>query len=190
MKKLLLFVPALFLLVISCSEESSLNSQGSVVSQSNLTTTSARYACAPEVIDINAGQTYLSGNVTIGNGADLLFVTYNANANWFFKELHLYVGPLSGVPQSNGNPKPGQFPYKVRFNSLTSTYTFEIPLASVVKDANGCYVVAAHSSMVKTNANGGIIQTETGWAGYDDFSGNNWARYFNYCGCPVEVAEK
>ncbi|WP_395043220.1 hypothetical protein [Flavobacterium sp.] len=176
MKKHLLFL-ALIILTVSCTEDNAL--------QSNSTNSIARYSCAQEVININAGQNYLSGNVTIGNNSDFLYVDYNANENWHFTELHLYVGPLSGVPQKNGNPIPGQFPYKVTFNQLTSNYTFEIPMANVQKDANGCFVVAAHSSMRKTNENGSIIQTETGWAGYDDFSGNNWARYFNYCTCTV-----
>lgn len=188
MKKVLL-LSALFFLFFSCSEESNVKDQESNFIKNNPQVVLARYACSPEVIDINSGQNFLSGNITIGNNSDMLYVTYNANPNWFFKELHLYVGPLNQVPQSNGNPKPGQFPYKIKFNNLTSTYTFEIPLTNIVKDVNGCFVVAAHSSTVKTSANGGIIQTETGWAGYNDFSGSNWAKYFNYCLCSISVAE-
>ena len=184
-----LFLSALFFLVISCSDESIVQEQVSNVNQKKPSVTSSRFACTPQIIDINAGQNYLSGNITISNSSDFVFVTYNANTNWFFKELHLYVGPLSKVPQSNGNPRPGRFSYKIRFNNLASTYTFKVPLADVVKDANGCFIVAAHSSTVRTNANGGIVQSETGWAGYNNFSGGNWARYFDYCVCSAPVID-
>lgn len=170
-KLLLLTIVSLF--IVSCSDEKLIDENKN----------QARYACEPQVVDINAGQHILSGNVTIGNNADFLYVTYNANESWNFKELHLYVGPLSGVPTRNGNPIPGRFPYKVSFNTLNQSYTFEIPMSNVVRDQNGCFVVAAHSAMVKTNAGGSIIQSETGWAGYNDFPGNNWGRFFDYCAC-------
>lgn len=151
---------------------------------STVTVQSARYdQCEPQVFDINAGQHLLSGNVTVSNDNDILTVQYNANTDWRFKELHLYVGPYSGVPLRNGNPIPGKFPYKVSFSQLTSTYTFTIPFSDIDLDPNGCFVIAAHSDMKKINGNGGIIQSETGWGGYSDFPGNNWARYFNYCKC-------
>lgn len=139
--------------------------------------------CEPQVFDINAGQHILSGNITVNNNAEFLSVSYNAASDWRFNELHLYVGSYSGAPVRNGNPVPGQFPYKVTFNQLTSTYTFTIPFSEIELDPNGCFIIAAHSSMKKVNGNGGVIQSETGWAGYVDFPGNNWARYFNYCKC-------
>jgi hypothetical protein len=177
MKKVLLASIFTIAFLTGCSTESNENS-----SSTEQISQSARLDCDPVVIDINAGQHYLSGNVTISNDLQNLFVTYNANEDWNFKELHLFVGDYEDVPTRNGNPVPGRFPYKVSFNQLTTTYTFTIPLSEVETDANGCFTVAAHSSMRRIGVNGGN-QTETGWAGYSEFPGNNWARYFNYCKC-------
>lgn len=176
MKKfLLLFLLSLGFLV-GCSNES-------VVTEKTTESGARLDGCDAQVFDINAGQHILSGNVSVQNDFVNLYVTYNANSDWRFKELHLFVGPYANVPTRNGNPVPGRFPYKVNFNQLTSTYTFTIPFTAIAVDQNGCYVVAAHSSMRKVNGNGGVIQSETGWGGYNDFPGNNWARYFNYCKC-------
>lgn len=181
MKKILLVSIFSIAILTGCSTESNENTL------SNETSQSARLDCEPVVVDINAGQHILAGNVTVNNDLTNLSVTYNATANWEFRELHLFVGNYADVPTRNGNPVPGRFPYKVSFNQLTTSYTFTIPLSDVQTDDNGCFVVAAHSSMRGTGGNGGN-QTETGWAGYSDFPGNNWARYFNYCKCQ-QVAE-
>lgn len=194
MKKILLLL-AIAVSAVGCSDDASTattanpKALGKCGQPGTPTVIVPEYLCTPQVVDINAGQNILAGNVTIGNSASgMLYVTYNANANWKFTQLHLYVGTLSGVPQKNGNPSPGKFPYSATLNGTTTTYTFQIPLADVQKEANGCFVVAAHANMSKMNAWGNVIQCETGWAGYNDLSGNNWARYFDQCSCS-QVAE-
>ena len=168
--------------MFSCSEESVSNQETTTNYQSDIQSSARQLNCPPTVQNIMAGQNYLAGNVTVGNDSDNLYVTYQAAANWYFDELHLFVGNYQDIVLKNGNPAPGQFPYKISFNSNTQMYTFVIPLTQIT-NIDGCFTVAAHASMRKKNSNGQTIQTETGWSGTSDFPGNNWAKYFNYCLC-------
>jgi len=65
--------------------------------------------------------------------------------DWQLSETHLAVSPtLAGIPQRNGNPVPGQFPLKGKYNPPRSdtdppvTYTLPLPAAT------GTLYVAAH----------------------------------------------
>jgi len=184
MKKIITLVFFAFL-IVNCTNEPVNTDIQSEAKQTNSSTASATakgtYSnCDPISINIMAGQFTNAGKVLIENDATNLYVTYTAFQDWYFSELHLYVGPYANVPLANGNPIPGQFPYKKSFNPLVQSYTFIIPLSAIVLDANKCLFIAAHSSM-KNIVNGTVIRTETGWAGDIKFPGKNWATYFNYC---------
>ena len=182
MKKIILIVVFAFLFV-NCTNEpmsTDMQTEANQLDSSALTAKGTYSECDPVSINIMAGQFTNAGTILIENDAANLYVTYNALQNWYFSEMHLYVGPYANVPLQNGNPVPGQFPYKKSFNPLVQTYTFTIPLSAIMLDANKCMYIAAHSSM-KNIVNGTVVRTETGWAGDIKFPGKNWATYFNYC---------
>lgn len=182
MKKLFLFLTLAFL-IVNCTTEpisTDIQTEAKETKSSSLTAKGTYSECDPISINIMAGQFTNAGTILVENDATNLYVTYHALENWFFSEMHLYVGPFAGVSAKNGNPIPGQFPYKKTFNTLVQDYTFIIPLSSITLDANKCLYIAAHSSM-KNIVNGTVVRTETGWAGDIKFPGKNWATYFNYC---------
>lgn len=133
---------------------------------------------------IYAGQNIEAGYLEISNNGTHFEVEYFATGDWKFTELHLYVGDLSLAPAAgNGNPIPGRFNNKVTFsnaNAVTS-YSFVVPLSAINGLQDQCVIVAAHSVMKRYNANGSVVQTETGWGGNVPFAGANWATYSNYC---------
>lgn len=182
MKKIITLVVFAFL-TVNCTDEpvgTDIQTEAKQLDSSTATAKGTYSECDPISINIMAGQFTNAGKVLIENDATNLYVTYTAIQDWYFSELHLYVGPYANIPAKNGNPIPGQFPYKKSFNPLVQSYTFTIPLSSITLDANRCLFIAAHSSM-KNIVNGTVIRTETGWAGDINFPGKNWATYFNYC---------
>ena len=182
MKKIILML-VLTSIFVNCTNEPVSTNVQTEAKQSNSSTLTSKgtYSnCDPVSINIMAGQFTNSGTILVENDATNLYVTYKALDNWYFSEVHLYVGTFANVPSQNGNPIPGQFPYKKTFNPLVQTYTFTIPISSIILDANKCFYIAAHSSMKKI-VNGTVIRTETGWAGDIKFPGKNWATYFSYC---------
>ncbi|MBL0737829.1 hypothetical protein JI750_13070 [Flavobacterium sp. GN10] len=183
MKKIITLVVFAFLIVNCTNEPLSTDIQTEAKQSNSSTSATAKgtYSeCDPISINIMAGQFTNAGKILVENDATNLYVTYSALTNWYFSELHLFVGPYANVPIKNGNPIPGQFPYNKSFNPLIQSYTFTIPLSSIVLDDNRCLFIAAHSSM-KNIVNGNVVRTETGWAGDIKFPGKNWATYFKYC---------
>ena len=182
MKKIILMLVLAFVSVNCANDPVSTETptEAKESNSSSLTSKGTYSECDPVSINIMAGQFTNSGKILVENDATNLYVTYTALSNWYFSELHLFVGPYASIPTQNGNPVPGQFPYKKTFNPLVQSYTFTIPISSITLDANKCFYIAAHSSM-KNVVNGTIVKTETGWAGDIKFPGKNWATYFNYC---------
>jgi hypothetical protein len=143
--------------------------------------------CSSKTVTMCAGQHIAMGNIIVKTAAgNLTYVTFKVDPAWSIKELHLYVGPDSGVPVNNaGNAIPGQFPYKKKFNAPYNVkeYTF------VISDLPQNFTVAAHSSVVKlSNA-----QSETSWGdGCEgkkiNGNGGSWGTKFDYtsAACYVE----
>jgi len=60
-----------------------------------------------------AGQDIEVGTVSVWNDDVELRVTYNTTGGWVLTETHLAVATaLVDIPQKNGNPIPGKFPYQ------------------------------------------------------------------------------
>ena len=124
----------------------------------------------PLVIDLIAGQNEVAGNIKVWDDDSSLFILYETTEPWCLTETHLAVASsLDGIPQSNGNPIPGQFPYKSDHKCATS-YLYKIPL-----DNNVCELyIAAHAAVKSPGSK------ETAWGSGLDFPGKNWATYFTY----------
>jgi hypothetical protein len=116
--------------------------------------------------------------VWIDDAGDL-HVQYEAYSGYCLKETHVHVADsLEGIPQKNGNPRPGQFASKheelgcVRFDE----HVFEGPW-----DSSPLYI-AAHAVVGKPCS----CWEETAWGvwcGQMDqfgFPGRNWATYILY----------
>ena len=118
------------------------------------------------------------GTLEVTNDETNLYVTYNLVNGWHLQETQVYVGDPADIPTFMGNPAPGLFPYKTEHNPMVTTYTYTIPLASLP----ACYAIAAHSAIALVDADGSIIQTETGWSDGTPFPSSwGWGWYSEYC---------
>lgn len=138
------------------------------------------YGCGDSIIvDLIAGQNYMAGYVEVYNDADYLYVKYMAADGWQITETHLAVAnTLEGIPQTKkGNPKNGQFPYKMEHDPAVTEYTYVIDL-----DWDICeeLFIAAHAVVQTVDGEGYVTGEETAWGYGEDFPGKNWAMYFNY----------
>lgn len=140
--------------------------------------------CQPacqKTVTLKAGQHINVGSVYYRNSSNgNIEVTYSVNSPWKLLSISYYIGNCSQIPKnSNGNPTPGQFPYKQSFQTGQSAITFYVNKNSVPT----CGCIAAHAS-VKNMQSGA---TETAWAEGDRFTQTNWAMYYQYClaNCPT-----
>ena len=152
-------------------------------------------ACEDQTsVDLIAGQHTDSGDVTVSNDEDTLYVTYSTQDGWELDEVHLHVAcDVADIPQSKrGNPIPGRFDYKAEGLSGTE-YSFAIPLEDIecLAECGEDLVIAAHASVV--NDDGTSTQQETAWGDGEDFDGANWAMWFSHevecCDEPPEEPE-
>ena len=142
--------------------------------------------CLATEVDLIAGQTMVAGTVSVTNDESNIYVTYTTTGNWVLTQTHLYVGDCALIPVNNpGNPIPGQFPYSGSHSNLTSV-TYTVPISAIPPGSCGC--IAAHGVVKELNANGGTIQTQTGWGNgvRINLSGGNWGMKFDYCSCIPE----
>lgn len=124
----------------------------------------------PLVVSLVAGQNKQAGYVKAWDDGKTLYVSYETIDPWCLTETHLAVADsLGGIPQANGNPIPGQFPYKNTHKCVTS-YLYQVPL---IKNVCELYITA--HAVVKSRGS-----TETAWGNGSDFPGKNWATYFVY----------
>lgn len=97
-----------------------------------------------------AGATTI-GTVTVAQQGSNLVVTYQVTvSNWWLTDTHVAVATkLANIPQSNGNPVPGQFAYKHTLTYATSD-TYTIPIKAGTQ-----YYIAAQAGASQP---GGITQ--------------------------------
>lgn len=142
--------------------------------------------CEATTVALIAGQHINSGSVSITNDADYIYVTYTTANGWYLTQTHLFVGNCNAIPVNGpGNPMPGQFPNSSNHNYVT-TYTYQVPLSAI--PAGGCGCIAAHAVVVRLNATGQVIETQTGWGNGTRINpnGGNWGMKFDYCSCVPE----
>ncbi|HSM71427.1 MAG TPA: hypothetical protein VK851_07770 [Anaerolineales bacterium] len=124
----------------------------------------------PLVVDLLAGQHEVAGSIKVWDDGASLYVLYETTGPWCLTETHLAIASsLGGIPQANGNPMPGQFPYK-NSHGCNTNYLYKVPL-----DKNACELYVAAHAVVKRPGS-----TETAWGNGFDFPGKNWATYFTY----------
>jgi rhodanese-related sulfurtransferase len=136
----------------------------------------------PQVQTLYAGQNIPVGSVTVWNDASNLFVKFATAGGWELVETHLaVVVGVGGIPQTkNGNPIPGQFTYGASHEPPIIQYTYTIPISSEWRYPVTDLKIAAHSAVHMVGADQQVLASEGAWAAGMQFSGANWATYFNY----------
>ncbi len=144
--------------------------------------TSTGFECPETTTELTAGQFFNSGDVTVTNDQNFIYVTYTTANGYLLTQTHLFVGGCSAIPVNNqGNPVPGQFPNKTVHNNST-TYTYQIPITSI--PAGNCGCIAAHAVVIKLNELGEVIDQQTAWGkGVRINPTGNWGMKFSYCSC-------
>jgi len=140
----------------------------------------ADYVQTDAIVTLWAGQNLDAGTVTIGHDTSFVYVTYNTTGGWELVQTHLDVeNSLEAIPQTgSGNPKPGKFAYSHSHPDGTTSYTYAVPIPyGSMLGSELALTIAAHAVVQQDNANGKVIQTQTGWADGLPFPGNNWATY-------------
>jgi hypothetical protein len=160
MKKIFYLIPALLLagiLFYACQENVNEPTQKS----ENM----RLYALAgnPDVYQLYAGQDIDVGEIQVWNDDQNLYVKYVVDAtDWCLTETHLAVAySLDDIPQKNGNPIPGQFPYKGEHDCVTEV-TYTIPLTDInpLWDCGDDLYIATHA--VVQNQTSCLFETGTG----------------------------
>lgn len=85
------------------------------------------------------------GKVLVWNDGEYLYVKYMVtNADWCMTATHLHVATdMAAIPQKNGNPRPGQFAYKMA-HECAADYTYKIPMTWPVETE---LYIAAHADV-------------------------------------------
>ncbi len=146
--------------------------------------------CGKTTWKLTAGQTHNAGTVTVANDSEYLYIQYKTSSGWVLRELHAWAGTNKGyLPTApNGNPIPGQFPYKV--DSLpggTTSYTFVVPLDELLMQdiAKSCpanpprLFVYTHATVFNKTTG----KTETAWGGGIQGQTPRWHFYGSYTLC-------
>ena len=132
----------------------------------------------PREVNLWAGNDHLAGIIEVWNDATELHVTYTTLNGWMLAETHLAVAQsVSGIPQVNGNPVPGQFSWKTEHDPAVFSYEYVINLEDAGLAAGDEVCIATHAAVIMGD------WEETAWSADCPpfrFHGNNWAWYFRY----------
>ena len=95
-------------------------------------------------VTLYAGQNAPIGTVDVSNSGTNLSVQINLTGGWCMTDSHVAVANTANlIPQSNGNPQPGQFPYSQQYSPCATTATYTgITLSSLTAK-----VVAVHATV-------------------------------------------
>jgi len=110
---------------------------------------------APSEYSLCAGQTMNVGNVEVWNDGTNLNVKYSVNNPWCLTETHLHVDINSpdGIPQKNGNPRPGHFDYGDDELGCVSSWPQVIPLTDIGAETGTQIYIAAHAVVSDLSGN-------------------------------------
>ena len=141
----------------------------------------ANTVCSNSTTRLMAGQSINVGTVAVTQDEQFLCVDFQITApSWSIQETHLAIATSPDLlPQTgSGNPQPGQFPYKHTGLNVQQD-TFCIDYVAAGYSANQTLYLAAHAVVVRRSSNT-IVQKETAWGEGSQFTGRNWAMYFNH----------
>jgi hypothetical protein len=132
----------------------------------------------PYEVNLWAAKDHLAGIIEVWNDATELHVTYTTLNGWMLTETHLAVAQsVTGIPQVNGNPVPGQFTWKAEHDPAVFSYEYVVNLEDAGIAAGDTVCIATHAVVILGD------WEETAWAANwppFEFHGSNWAWYFRY----------
>jgi len=115
-----------------------------VTEESGITYLTKHTEDAPFVTTLFAGQDIPVGTVSVWNDTENLYVKYETTGDWVMTQTHLAVADSAdGIPQKNGNPIPGQFPYSTKHDPAVTEFTYTIPLVNPITPL----YIAAHAKV-------------------------------------------
>jgi len=150
MKKLSYLIVLVLILGLALTGCSLLSNVGQVptTEQSGIAYLTKGWQGDPDVFTLYADQNIDVGTVEVWNDDEELHVVYNTTGGWEMTETHLAVAnSLAGIPQKNGNPPPGQFPYK--HENLGGVTSDEYVISLNGWDVGTELYIAAHASLLK-----------------------------------------
>ena len=186
-----LFITILVIIASSCDNDEALETASN--NQSNSSTSSqcgidlsniqsSDLTCdSIYTIDLLAGQTINIGTISIISDGTNLTVTYTTINGWLLDETHVYVGDCGAIPLTPScDPIFGLFPYKTAHSPGVNSFSYNIDLSTI--DSCFCFIAQALVSLDDGNGN---IQTETAIGdGPNDFPGNRWGWFSQFCQLP------
>lgn len=174
--KILLAFVALGLL--SCSTDLDVDQKTQKKNTPNVATGVISSTACSETYNLIAGQHHIAGTVEVTNYEEYITVEFKTTGDWKISQTHLHIG--QSFPMNNGgNPQIGQFEYKDSFDPMVTSKVYTIGKNSI-DYLDGCFNVAAHA-VVSRVVNDEVLQSETAWAGDNDFPGKSWAKNFTFC---------
>ncbi len=142
--------------------------------------------------DLIAGQHTTMGVVKVSNTPTELHIRVKAWQNWRIEEVHIYAGPGPLPTNGGGNVAPGQFPFKTSYNPGVRVHDEVIDLSVIGQQCGDTSLIAVHCAVVKLDAAGNVIRSETAWGYGNPFTGNQWGWSidFDICctGCDMSGA--
>ncbi|MBA3547047.1 MAG: hypothetical protein H0T76_11235 [Nannocystis sp.] len=140
--------------------------------------------CGEASVALIAAQHIDVGAVTVSSDDASICVVFSTVGDWHLGETHLAIAAdPADIAQKQGNPIPGQFPYKHEGLS-TQLDEFCVPLAEVGVVPGEPLFIAAHASVIQQGDGGGA--QETAWGAGHEFPGANWGMYFEHVPAPCE----
>jgi len=111
-----------------------------------------------------AGQDINVGTVNVWNDGVELHVTYNTTGGWVLTETHLAVATtLDDIPQKNGNPIPGKFPYQCCYDGIEWVFLIKddgAPGATCDADGNANATLTEVEYIIPLSEIGEVVDCE------------------------------
>ncbi|MBX2845351.1 MAG: hypothetical protein KTR13_03975 [Saprospiraceae bacterium] len=162
---------------VSEDESNSVLLEKPIFSQTG-TTDTITYCGETSSYDMLGAGRYDTGQFTLANDEEFLYITMTAENNWRFWWAKVYVGDCVAMPiDSHGNPIVGDFnldPY-----DATSAYNTEIKFKVPIADISDETCIAAYAPMYKQYY--GYLYFVNSWAhGEYEFEGNRTDFFTRY----------
>jgi hypothetical protein len=132
--------------------------------------------CNPDVIYNFSTEVGLAGaKLSVNDDGTNLYVTFEAETDWYLIKTGLYVGDEAGIPATGGNPELLTYHSSSRTGQASVSYV--IPIA----DLPECFVLAAAVKVVQYDAAGSWINKTYGYVTDVSYGANLWEAYGEYC---------
>jgi len=139
-------------------------------------TTETPEFCNPDVIYNFSTEVGLAGaELTVNDDGINLYVTFQAETDWYLIKTGLYVGDQAGIPDTEGDPE------LLTYHSTSRTGETSVSYVIPIADLPECFVLAAGVKVVQYNDAGEWINKTFGYVTDVPYGANLWEAYGEYC---------